>query len=441
MGEISIIDWVIWSVYLTLFLLLGYIYANHKKQPIYDYFIRGILIKVVGGVFFALIYVYYYGFGDTFLYHQGATVLSQTLLDSPLDYFRLLFSEADKLPPDLSYIQQSVAYADTFEEWFMVKLLSLINLISFQSYLVSTLFLSMIAFFGGWKLFQVFTAILPNKLNLSFIAVFLVPSVFFWGSGIMKDTITLAAINLVIYTLYFGFMRSRKRYGLVIIAVISIVIIVNLKAYIFLAFLPGLFMAVYVQFKQSLNNRIIRFVAAPLIFIGLIGLCIIGFSQATEVSAKYQVSNLEYKVKGFHSWHTDLGGSSYNLGEVEFTTVGILSKVPAALNVTYFRPYLWESRNPVVLLGALESTILFLLFLYVLYRANFKFIRMLKREPLLYGCLFFCLIFGFSVGFTSYNFGALARYKIPVMSLVTFMLIYVDFQVKQEHPHKTESSQ
>jgi hypothetical protein len=30
-------------------------------------------------------------------------------------------------------------------------------------------------------------------------------------------------------------------------------------------------------------------------------------------------------------------------------------------------------------------------------------------------CLIFTLIFGFAVGFTAYNFGALVRFKIPML--------------------------
>lgn len=42
----------------------------------------------------------------------------------------------------------------------------------------------------------------------------------------------------------------------------------------------------------------------------------------------------------------------------------------------------------------------------------------------------YCLIFGFVVGFTSYNFGALGRYKIPIYSLFIFILLYLYQQYK-----------
>ena len=47
--------------------------------------------------------------------------------------------------------------------------------------------------------------------------------------------------------------------------------------------------------------------------------------------------------------------------------------------------------------------------------------KQVRREPFLMFCMVFTLVFAFAVGFTSYNFGALVRYKIPC--LPTFGLV------------------
>ena len=111
-------------------------------------------------------------------------------------------------------------------------------------------------------------------------------------------------------------------------------------------------------------------------------------------------------------------GSAYNLGHVVFTPMGMIAKIPAAINVAIFRPYIWESRNPVVFLSALES----LFFLYVTIRLLFLFLqapgrgfKFLSENSIIYFMIVFSLFFAFSVGFTSYNFGALSRYRIPLL--------------------------
>lgn len=435
---ITLIDWGIWLVYATLIFTVLWVYRTTRTEEYYKYFLSGFLIKIFGGVAFALIYVYYYGFGDTFLYHQGATVMADTLTQEPGVYFRLLASgEGSSIAPELTRISSQIAYSRTYEEWFMVKLLSPINLISFNSYLVSTLFLSTLSFVGAWKLFRVFADILPQKEWYGFVAAFLVPSVVFWGSGIMKDTVTLFAINYMIYTLYFSLFK--KRFSLSAFAIIAFCgyVIISLKAYILLAFLPGLSIGLYYLFANSLHSTVLKWVMGPAIFGGLIAVSFFGLSAVGDSSEKYQSSNLEYQVKGFHSWHTDVGGSSYDLGEIEYTATGVTRKIPAAWNVTFFRPYIWEARSPVVLIGALESLTFLAMFISILWYYRLRFISVLRKYPVLLGALVFTLIFGFAVGFTSYNFGALARYKIPIMSLYVFILIFLYHFRKRQQSDKT----
>ena len=55
------------------------------------------------------------------------------------------------------------------------------------------------------------------------------------------------------------------------------------------------------------------------------------------------------------------GGSGYTLGDFDYSPSGMIRKIPLAINVSLFRPYLWEVKNPVMLLSAIESLV-FLLF-------------------------------------------------------------------------------
>ena len=415
-----------------------FIYRSTKQEDHYKYYIRGLLIKIFGGVAFALIYVYYYKFGDTFLYHRGAIVLSESLLSDPSDYFRLLFSTNNQIPPDLTEYAAQISFSRTYEEWFMVKLLSPLNMLGFNSYLTVTLFTSILSFWGAWKLFLVFRDLIPRYSKYAFYIVFLTPTVTFWGGGIMKDTFTLVAINLIIHHLYFGIFKGKFRIIDFLVIGIAGYIIIGLKAYVLLAFIPGITYALYLNFKDRINNRILKFILGPTILVALIGVSVYTVQTLSDSSLKYSSQNLEYQVRGFHSWHTDVGGSSYNLGQIEFTTTGILSKIPEALNVTFFRPYIWESSNVVVAITAVESLFVLVLFLIALFRTGYKFFKHMRKSPFVLGLFIYALIFGFAVGFTSYNFGALARYKIPVLSLFILVLAYIIISTKKELSDSTQ---
>jgi hypothetical protein len=438
MGAISMVELGIWLVYFSLILVLLVVFRVSKTESHYRFFIPAFILKVFGGIGFAIIYIYYYKFGDTFLYHRGATVLANALVDTPADYFRLLASTNANLPVDLSDFSTSISYSRGAEEWFMVKLLSPIALLSFGSYLVTTLFMSFISFFGGWKLFLVFRDLLPKREWLAFIAAFLIPSALFWGGGIMKDTFTLTGINLVIYGLYFTVYKGKVHMGKYILVAVSAFIVLFLKGYVIIAFVPGLLFGINALIKNAAQSQVLRQFLGLVFLVITVAIIYLGPQYLGSTSSKYTAAALEGRVKGFHTWHTDVGGATYNLGEVEYTALGILMKVPSALNVTFFRPYLWESGNPVVIIAALESTVLFLLFLYILMKLRWNFIRYIREKPILITFYLYCLIFGFVVGFTSYNFGALGRYKIPIYSVFVFILLYLFSRIDETNKLENE---
>lgn len=440
MADSGLLDWVLWLANAILIGLALYIYKQTKSgDKTYRFFLSGFLIKIVSGVLFFLVFKYYYGFGDTFFYFKGASDLSKTITSDPVTYFRLLGSQSGSFAPDLSHFAEIIPYSRTYEEWFMLKLLSPIVFISFRSYLLTTLFVSLISFFGSWKLFRVFDDVLKGENTLlAFGCAFLIPSVLFWGSGILKDTITLAALNYLIYLAYFSFFKGRFSVRKIVLIMLMIYIIIGLKAYIFISFVPGLVLGLYLNFKNRIKSRVLQLVLGPFLFILLTGGTIYGLYSFTAQEGKYNAGNIESRVIGFHTWHRDVGGSTYDLGEVEFTPQGVARKIPAALNVTFFRPYPWEANNFFLLLGALESFLFFGIFVYAIVKSKLRILKILRNEPILFGGLIFCLVFGFVVGFTSYNFGALARYKIPISALSVFILFYVINKSSVKSTDKTE---
>ncbi|MFK8037693.1 MAG: hypothetical protein AB8B74_05345 [Crocinitomicaceae bacterium] len=431
---LDIKDWIIWALYFVSIMIVLLFFQSSKSSEVKRYYLFGFLIKVTGGLAFMMIYLFHYkGVGDTFLYFGGAKQLSQVILESPVDYFRLLFSNAGQLPPDLSQYTNGIFYAGTSEEWFTVKLLSPFVLLSFQSYLVTTLFISTLSFYGAWKLFLVFHDILRGKAIFSFLAAFLIPSTIFWGSGIVKDTISLVCINMIIYALYFG-LSKRGKLKLVIVSLVWAYLVFRVKAYVLLSFLPSFFIIWNYFLLSKSKNKSVKFFLTPLLFLLIGAVSYFSFQNLTLQTEKYNQENLMKKLVGFHTWHTTIGESSYSLGEIEYTPTGIAKKIPSALFTTFFKPFLWEAKNPVILMSAIESFFLFIIFLFVSLKTRFQY-RKYLHPKFLRSLIVFVLLFGFIVGFTSYNYGALSRYKIPVMPIFVFILI---FMIKSKSREKSK---
>ncbi len=76
-----------------------------------------------------------------------------------------------------------------------------------------------------------------------------------------------------------------------------------------------------------------------------------------------------------------------------------------------------------MLLSALESVVLLLFTLVVVYRIRFRVARIMRKPTILF-CLIFSIMFAFAVGVSTFNFGTLTRYKIPLMPFYALALVY-----------------
>src|SRR6188508_2146324 len=98
-GNVSI---AYWEYSLMLFYLFGmYLYFARQKnrrvqlEPEYKYFLWGLYAKVIGGIFFSLIYFYYYKGGDTISYFYSAQPISKLAKVDISGCFSVLFGEND----------------------------------------------------------------------------------------------------------------------------------------------------------------------------------------------------------------------------------------------------------------------------------------------------------------------------------------------------------
>jgi hypothetical protein len=134
-------------------------------------------------------------------------------------------------------------------------------------------------------------------------------------------------------------------------------------------------------------------------------------------------------------------GSVFNIGTIEPTLSGFLKKMPAGIVAALYRPFLWESRNFLMIFTAMESFLLLFVTLFVLWKTGFAFfIKTIFRDRFVFLCIFYALIFAALVGLSTSNFGTLARYRIPIIPfyLAGIVGIWYRFYVKgRKKPHES----
>jgi hypothetical protein len=396
-------------------------------------------LKIFGAILLGIIYQYYYKGGDTLNYWHQTQVINSSMSDSFWTWLRLVTGRADIYDIDVyNYTTQFYWYGIRTPEYLISVIGALIGIFTMTTYLPTAVIFAAISFIGVWKLYIVFTKLYPRLSKQLAYAFLFIPSVVFWGSGFMKDTITLSCMGWVTHFFYLVFFENKKVVQNSFFALLFLYIIYIIKTYIVLAFLPAtLLWGVGLLSYKIKDTRLILFVRYFLYASAIGGIILVSGKLEAEMFGEYNVENVASKSFVTRDYlfriSNEQDGSGYTLGDFDPTILGMLQQAPAGVNVTLFRPYLWEARKPIVMISALESLVYLIFTIVVIFRNNpIRVVQRILSDETLQFCLIFTLVFAFAVGISTSNFGSLVRYKIPCLPFYTAFLIILYYPPKQE---------
>ncbi len=386
---------------------------------------KGLWAKLLGCIGFCLVYTYYYDYGgDTRGYFNDAIKLINSLEHGTAVFFEVLLRNYQTSRPEVLNILYTMTYKAPME-FYTVNLSSIFIILGFGSYFSASLLIALFSYWGIWSMFLFFVKQKP-KLEKEFaISILFIPSVVFWGSGLSKDTFILCFIGLFLYHLNHLLSGRFLHPWHTIVVLLTGFLIFKIKAYVLLSLFPAILLWKTLYLRNKIQVNFLRVLALP--FLALFGLIAIIYSlnYLGTHDPKYSIDNFMSSAQSMQGWHYVEGentsaeygrGSSYSLGEYDSSTGGLLKVFPSAVNVTLFRPYLWEVAGAAMLAQALESLVFMILSLYIIFKLGPpRFYKAITNDSLILMCLVFAVLFAFAVGFSAYNFGALSRYKIPCM--------------------------
>lgn len=414
-------------------LMLTYIAFQKKynNTPLKKHFIWGFIFKVLGCISFIIVYSFYYKGGDTFNYFYNVQGF-RTLIFEDISNLKYLLKH--KIPHTVSgHIENKSGIYTNFlrskEEFPVVRFATFFSLFLFNSYLAISLTFAFFSFIGSWCIFRTVTILFNLKKNLIYIGlpILYFPSIWFWSSGLMKESIVMFFLGVFIYSFYQLFFEKRKVILNLIVTIFCFFMLLNIKEYIIIAFSPALLLWSILSIVNK-ADPIVKLIARPFLFIASISLIALALPYLSSISERYaleevlstaqRTSTYLYKVS------KETGGSFYSLGIVSYTPMGILKVVPKAIAVSLFRPYIFEAKNPVMIVSSLESMFFLFLTILVFFKVGIlKFFRLTNKHPFLLGCFTFSLIFAFAVGLSTSNFGSLVRYRVPCLPFYGFSLL------------------
>ena len=440
MKEINITNEILFSsIYLLIILFIGLMIKlrYQKKYPEYKYFVKGLLLKLVGVSAFCIVYLFYYRGGDTINYFLGSKAIANLLLQNFEIGWEVLLN-TDSTYNNISSFNYETGYFPSYM-WksdntaAVCRFSAPFSLISNNSFFATSFLVASLSYIGIWKIFRLFNSLYSgNTKMLAYIILFL-PTLIFWGSGIMKDSYVLGATCWITYNFHQIFILRKKLLINSLFLGLNLFIILNTKAYVILSLIPGMLLWVNSAYLKNAKGILSKIITIPMLilFVGFGG-----FYAINNLSSLMGVyGDVDSAIEQAKIIQEDLlreeqyGNNNYELGEIDGSVAGMVTMAPVAIFTAIYRPLPWEIGSPMMVISVFENSILLIMTIFILFRVNpYRIIIIILSEPILLYSFVFSILFAFGVGIAGTNFGALVRYKVPLIPFY-FPMIFLIYKI------------
>ena len=430
---ITISDYLLFPFYLVIFFLIVRGKARkYDGTPLKKFFLLGFWLHMLGAIFLSLLLQYYYGYGDSFGYYVGGDVL-RDMISKDISSVKYFFSTGEEMyaaAESMGFGNVTPITMTGNANAFVMKISSILSYFSFNSFLVISLFFGFFSFIGNWKLFYVLQKLNNGRhIQLMGFATIVTPSLWFWGSGLLKEPICIGALGIAISIIYKSIHKTGFTFKNILLLLFLFYIITIVKGYITAIFIASVLLVFLFKFFFLIKNFVLR-IAAILLFLSItfIALVSINIDSYLQEVVSTSYSQIESYKNNYEAIREDYENSKagFSIGDIKPSFSSLLLNSPAVIASCLFRPFIWESRKIIILFAAMETFFVLMATLIVFFRTRiFGFFYYSFNDPYRLFCFIFSMLFALVIGYTTFNFGTLARYKIIFLPFYFFLLINI----------------
>ncbi|MEK6782513.1 MAG: hypothetical protein AABY93_12455 [Bacteroidota bacterium] len=401
---------LLWGFHVTVIFFLCYWIWRKQDLGLRSYFWPALVLKLGAGVGLGLLYKYHYSVGDTFGFFEDASKLSELFWQTPGSYLNFLVA-GDESDPMWTLLINTQS-----RSLFFVKIVSFVNLLTGDNYWISSLYFSLFSFLSAFLLFQKMATSFTGSKVAAAIAFLFFPSVVFWSSGIIKESLALAGL-FMISRVYITLVTNSKPYWWEwLLMLLSGIVVWNLKYYWFAVFMPiGMTTLVVhlirLRVSLNLNLAILMWITFFLIF------CF----AVTLFHPNFYIENFLLVLVDNYNQFMRISPQGNIQYQLKPTWWSVILNSPLALVSGLFRPFMWEVTNLLQLIVAIENLFIFILFVPAL--IHIRIIGQSTQRLLLFSIAVYILILCLFLALSTPNLGTLARYKVGFLPFLVFILL------------------
>ncbi|MDD2386806.1 MAG: hypothetical protein PHP52_08490 [Bacteroidales bacterium] len=379
--------------------------------------------KIVGGVSVYGVYTYYYDSktSDIHKFYKGGLALYDAANDDFVDYLRLVTGiqgnqpQLQKYYDNADYWTREFSYGLFNDNRTIMRANALFCLVSQGNIFIHIVLMAFLSFIGCFVLFKAFAKIFKLNKYLLILSAFLIPSCWFWTSGLMKEGLMMFAIG-------FAFWFLVKLYHkFTIVSLLGFIISCSLmfvsKIYVLPAFLPAVIF-LFIAKKMNIKYQIITFfsiLALSFVLVAFSGK-LLGYDIISTLSGKQNdfINYIELQEDS---------GSTYDLTRLNPDVVSFIKIIPEGLINSFFRPFPSEVNSAFMLFSFLEIVLFCLICIVAI--MYFKKPDIRTNRFILFGVMFILFLY-VVVGVYTPNTGSIVRYRTPALpfcAVILFALI------------------
>ena len=356
---------------------------------------------------------------DIFRFYDDAKVLTEVATTEPVNYIKMI-TGIDGANPDL------VKYYEQTNNWdysegsqlvsnnrFIIRYLSVISLLTFGSYggvLVITIFF---AFTGLFWVFRFFYSRIPKKKWIIFFVVFFTPSLVFWTSGLLKESLLVSFIGLSLNCGGFA-LKGRQSVFRLIIFSIALFFIFQLRAITAVLWILMILPFIWNHFRPKQRAFISYFIFF------FIAISFASESDKIMTNGVYEI--IIQKKEAFTQMALESqSGSFISAAKLEPNTLSFIKNAPSALMTVLFRPFPWEAKGIMMWVATFENILLLIAIIFTLIFFN----RKMSNYNLLWFSIIFAIFYMVIIGLSVPVLGAVSRYRVIPLLFFELGLIQV----------------
>jgi hypothetical protein len=251
----GLVEILLYPLYVAFFYFIFRALRKNYTDPILKYYYaQGFWIKSLLVIVFA-IFNWKISLGDSYVLYQTEGNNIYQLILKDFSNVKLILNKGSNFDESLLRNPWNKGYLLGEANFMVTRMVTIISFFTLGKYLLTNLVFSLLAFSGTWKLFLFFYEQYPHLHRKFAIAILYLPTFIFWSSGILKDSICVAAIGWITYSLYQIFIKKSDMIKSTVLLLFFGYLLWVIKPYILISYVPFFILYLVLKYVSFFNNK------------------------------------------------------------------------------------------------------------------------------------------------------------------------------------------